>query len=467
MVKAKKVFEREGTFLSFPLSPIAYEKEQLSFVSSNELTTESLLNLSEFSRLVNHVPSGVIWPPTEERYLWDVYDEVLKTAKLASSLRTSEEEKAFEKAFRYLHNVEEDGTWEDTPQVVKYNQYKDAWYGAQHDYNNKKVEADYSNDHATTQRWQEVEEPELREKIESIERDWIAKGFRTQVEEARHIEAALGGKSPSLAWGGWKEQFQEDLDTLTDTNGQRFVWSGFTPSNALDTGAWQRFTLSGGAVNELIKQAPAELRSRLAPNPLDFDIESLSFEYSAVAVTRPWLAPDVFKARFWKFYDDSRLLSDGNTPPVGICPAYVAALVFARKLEIKLKPNSVRNDKSLKRLQSAKSLPLGFFRIAAPATVATSPKKTALAGNVSSAPHKSILSSSTVAKAARALALLRLQKKSFTRILPSQAKPMPKDDKDRSRAEIPVGDDDEIFVMAFICKRLPRCPNPDSNLRWS
>jgi hypothetical protein len=26
--------------------------------------------------------------------------------------------------------------------------------------------------------------------------------------------------------------------------------------------------------------------------------------------------------------------------------------------------------------------------------------------------------------------------------------------------------DDDIYILAFICKRLPRCPDPDPNFRW-
>lgn len=41
-----------------------------------------------------------------------------------------------------------------------------------------------------------------------------------------------------------------------------------------------------------------------------------------------WFTSDVFRARFWRFGDTSRALSDGKAPPKGSCPAYVTVVVF-------------------------------------------------------------------------------------------------------------------------------------------
>ncbi|MBD2049244.1 hypothetical protein H6F57_00220 [Leptolyngbya sp. FACHB-60] len=85
----------------------------------------------------------------------------------------------------------------------------------------------------------------------------------------------------------------------------------------------------------MVKTAPAELRSRLAADLQTSDIESISLEFSSAAIVRTWLDPDLFKARFWRFMDRSRQLSNGNTPPAGQCPAYVSAVVFARNITVK------------------------------------------------------------------------------------------------------------------------------------
>ncbi len=487
IAKAKLVFEREDTFLSFPLNTISYTREQLSFMSGGDLTNDRLSSLSEFSRLVNQIPSGVMWPPTEERYLWDVYDDVLKSARLASSTRTPEEESDYQKAFRFLHETKEGGLLEDTPPVKAYSRYKDAWYVAQQDYNNKKIEAEFSTDSGVKQRWRDIDEPTLREKITSLEGLWMTNGYKVQVEESRRIEAALGSKSPFQIWSRWAASFNKEIDSLTDTNNQHFVPSGFSPSNTLDVDTWLKFTLTSDEADALIKQAPKELLTALGQNPLSIDIESLSFEYTSVAVTRAWLEPDVFKARFWRFYENSKLLSDGKTPPSGICPSYVAALVFARNPIINLKPNSTKNDAVLNQLRSTKALSLGFLKVAPLTTGTTLQKTTVLMShpvdvahpvNVESVivSHPLNVGSVTMAHPVniRPIAMvhpvnvgpitvahpvIRMRNAAFTRITPENTTSPP-------QPAQPTGNDEDIYIMAFICKRLPQCPNPDPNLQW-
>lgn len=85
----------------------------------------------------------------------------------------------------------------------------------------------------------------------------------------------------------------------------------------------------------MVNAAPAELRTRLAADLQASDIESISLEFSSAAVVRTWMDSDLFKARFWRFTNRSRQLSDGNRPPVGQCPAYVSAVVFARNITVK------------------------------------------------------------------------------------------------------------------------------------
>ena len=492
MVKATKVFkfdDKGDSLLSFPLNPIAFKKGELNF-AAGDLTNEQALSLSEFSRIVNLLPSGIVWQ-AEERYLWQAYHEVLNDAvKLAASTRTPEAEADYQKALQVLRTVKGDGAVEDTPAVIAYNQYKDAWFLAQEDYNNQKSEAELSTDPAVKQHWRDVDEPAFRDRIRSVERDWEIKGFRGQVERAQQTVAALGSQDPHKAWGEWQTRYQPILDERKDTNEQGYAWSGFTPSNALEAGSWLRFTLTGDEANALIKEAPVELRKRLAPNPVNFEIESLSFDYSSVKITRPWFDSEVFKARFWQFYDSSKLLSDGKSPASGSCPLYPTALVFVRRLEIKLKPNSPRNEEAIKRLGTQKALSLGFIKLAAPTTpltpqklpvllntqlgsarVATKPIaatfRTPASKNINLAAltvKPGVLSQAGTPQSLKLTNVSRLQNKIFTRIrLPSvTAKP----GTPPPPPPPPVGNEDEVYVMAFICKRLPKCPDPDLNLQW-
>ena len=82
MSKAKKVFGADDTFLSFPVSPLPHTKRQLDFFAQQDADAlrQSLQNLQAFSTLVNLIPSDEAWLPTETRFLWDVYEQVLKEA---------------------------------------------------------------------------------------------------------------------------------------------------------------------------------------------------------------------------------------------------------------------------------------------------------------------------------------------------------------------------------------------------
>ncbi len=362
MEKARRVFEREDTFLSFPLNPVPFSKSQLGAIANGDLTSPAL---ADFSLQVNMIPGGIVWPPSEERYLWNIYHE-LKAVKLAKSSRSTQEENDYQTALKYLVRVNPDGLREDTPAVKAYNQFRDAWFGAQQNYNNMKSSADLTDDPIMKKQWTYVDEPALRAKIDELEKQWVAKGYKMQVEDAQRIIAALGSKSPQQTWAEWMNYFNDSIDLKTSSTGQTYAPTSFAPSNAFNDNAWQEFTLSGDEANKLIDQAPAELQKMLASDQFDLDIESLSFEYSSVVIRRPWLATDLFKARFWKFYESSQSISNGLNPPAGMYPSFVNALVFVRNLQIKLKTTST-NDNAIGTLKAKGGLNLGFF-MAAPLT---------------------------------------------------------------------------------------------------
>lgn len=506
MAKAQVVFGTDDVFLSFPIVPQPFSNDQLSFVSGGTVSKESLNGLAAFAYMVNQVPGQPVWLPTGSPFLWNVYGDTLQSAQLAQSSRTAEEEAEYQAAFKFLHIVHEDGTWEDTAQVKTYNQYRDASLALQQDYNNRKVAADLSSDPTVKQQWLDVDEPALRAKIQALLDDWTTKGYKIQVEDEESTYARLGAKSPNLIWSQWQSQFNPNIDALTDPNGELVFVTGFSPSNAIDVPTWQRFTLTGDEVSALIAQAPDELRKRLAPDAVDLEIDSLSFEYISVLVTRPWLQNEIFNARFWRFKSGTELLSDGQTTAGGSFPAYVVSVVFAKNIEVRLKAQSAVNDKALQRLQSAKGLSLGSFTLAPSAELTATLKQPVLLS------HQPILEAEairpSVIEAARPDGLVTppviahpivpindrlsmttvighpivpdtgeisptlslqsnrvstlLKGTDFERFPPIHWGPPPPPPPPPPPVEI----DNSIYVMAFICKSLPLCPNPDLTLQW-
>jgi hypothetical protein len=68
---------------------------------------------------------------------------------------------------------------------------------------------------------------------------------------------------------------------------------------------------------------------------------------------------------------------------------------------------------------------------------------------------------------ASALMARRIQLNDFTRTaLPAASATDAPPTRQPPPAPVPEVDLDTIYVMAFICKRVPLCPNPDSSLPW-
>jgi hypothetical protein len=491
--KAQTVFEREGTFLSFPITPPTYSPSDLSVLNGKVSSGDDLRRLSEFSHLVNLIPDGIVWPPSNERYLWEVYGQVLRDARLAEASRTDAEEEQYQEARRFLHVTRGDGSLDDTAEVKAYQQYRDALFVAEEEYLNLKSTAESSDDGATRQRWSDVEEPQLRAQMKSLEDRWISCGFRHQVEAARQTEAALGAKSPTGTWAEWRRQFNPDIDLLTDTENRSFARIGFAPANVLQLQQWQTFVLTEREAEEMLIRASTELKERLSDGRFDLDIDSLTFEYTSVRVSREWLNPAMFDARFWQFDDSSQFLSDGFLLANGLLPAYVAGLVLVRNIMVIPKPSERPTepartthdrwiDGTLDVLTLA-STALGAVDAGRadhePTDGSRKPEKHRGSGSF----LENVLGTmGTLAQAAAQpdvgsaatdltgllmpdlLARLKQRQAQGPDRLPdvhrTLARPAGAD------SQRPTAGSDAISILAFICRRLKRCPDPDPWLHW-
>jgi hypothetical protein len=494
MAKANKVFGNEQTFLSFPVTPLPFPKQMLSF-----LTDQNLQNLQTFSSLVNRIPHDEAWQPTETRYLWDIYDEVLKEADFASSTRTAEEEAAYQQALQYLRTTGDDGIPADSGFVKAYKQYKDASLLAEQRYLTAKGTAECSTDPVEKQRWYDVDEPALRAEFTACQMLWITQGYKNEVEAAQNTVVHLGARSPLLTWNEWKGLFIRDLDTLTNSTDLSSVFaSSFSPSNALDEGAWVPFQLTGAEVKMLVEEAPAELRDRLGVSSGDSAVASLAFEFSSAAIVRSWFNADVFRSRFWRFSDESKVISDGGDPPAGLCTAYVTAVVFARNLTVTTQPTPTGGQGTtpvagfrfpiagrvvevlrrpgvnvgkpyLRRQNPLRVDPVVIRSTQTDALLSpgSSTMKLTL-GRIRPFPVIDLGHGNTTSPARRVAynPFRDLQNVVFTR-LPRQVN---KDESSTTTGQPspppPASPDDTIYILAFICKVVPRCPDPDLTLQW-
>lgn len=358
--------EAEDAFLAFQNPGLPVSPRDLSFnlpESESDLTPQEALNASaDFARLVNLIPAySSIWS-SDGRMLWDEYKTVLNQALVASQSLTEPQMAELQEAQKVV----------DSKKLDTYRRYEKAYLDALEQYNARKLSAENSTDPKIKQDWQ-VEEPTYKAKVNRAYSDWVAKGYKAEVDEAFADIDRLTGRNPQLAWATWKQDFQDTIPA-TDLNGQEFYETSFWPSKFFKPdaqGQWTTLELDASEIAALSLKASGSTRQRFSRSSsavdetqaLDLDISHLSVELTRVEIMRPWFNPSVFRSRFWKWPHEREPLSDGQEPPQGSLPGYAISIIFARNLEIKLKPNSESNKRIVKQLQAAKPIYIGPLRL--------------------------------------------------------------------------------------------------------
>ena len=485
MTKAKLVFEKPGNFLSFPvLSPISYKASDLKF-DKNKLTAPQLLVLSDFSRAVNSRIMGPLYQPETDAYLWDTYQYILTNASLALEVSSSEDASLAE-AIKLLSVTDQSGMVVDSPQMTTYKQYRDAWIKATQDYKTQQLTAEASVDPAVKNQWERVDELRLRALQQQAEDEWVAKGFRDQIDRALQIQQAHAARSPQSTWRQWSTAFDPSVDLQTDTNNQSFALTSYSPQGIVDQ-EWLTFHLTRDEIKQLAEQAPAELRNILALEGASSTVEALSFEYRSVALSRSWFRPALFDARFWKLPEGTPEISDGGNPPKGAWPGYALAVVFVRNITLTvrgpaptapgpalgsvltlnramIKPRMMVAPRPAVTL-TMRAMPRAMGMVAAPP-----PRVARKVGRVATRPASALHRTVVAPPPARTnrIMVARLGKNVFRPIQIAKPVKLPPPPPSPPPPNITTqqGTRDEVSVLAFICKWLPKSPNPDSTLKW-
>jgi hypothetical protein len=476
--KASEVFAEPGTYLSFPLAPIGFDRARLRALVDDPSSPEGQSGLVEFSLRVNELPDGAVWQPDGDR-LWDVYGDVLAGAELAESKRAPEEEADYHRAYDLLYQTQPDGSIADAPACVAYEQHRDAYLAAAQEYNNRKGQAEFTADQAVRDLWT-ADEPILRDRVAEAEEDWAIAGHRVEVDNARRVLREFGSRSPLMAWAGYRKLFDPDLPELyfrTSIEGTMFLETGYFPTDVVDV-EWPSMTFTRSELVALGAAAPAGLRSRLAGGSDEKTIDNVSFEYSTITVNRPWFAPEVFGSRAWRFHEEGRVLSDGASPPAGQCTAYVSGLVLVRNITITRRSNRApgehlyflpttraaammpvtrpqprhivvaRAQERSRRVSAAHhAAAVGVDLLRPPLPLAVRPRRERRAGAAVAVPAR-------LSAVGRTTAIRRPPLPALT--LPWAAAP---DDS--------ATDPNHVYVLAFVCRVLPKAPNPDPQLTWS
>ncbi len=328
---ARRVFSTSAdTFLSFPVfSPLTMTADALAAVAAPK-TAQDFAAAGDFARMVNFIPRDMVATIEGGWTLWEIYADVLSRAVVGTGLTDPAEEEEYRGALQILQRDTADGLRQESEKYRVYRQYRDAWFVAQEDYRAKRLTGETSNDPSIQQQWRD-QEPILRAHITAVEGDWRTAGYRDEIEAALAIVQSVSAANPALRWRDWQAAFNPDLDLITEAGGQ-FAPTGYSPVNLQDSTAWSRFEISSTEITALVAEAPEELRRALHDDP--DPIDQVAFDYRSVALTRPWFSEAALTSRIWRMPVGEDPLSDGANTASGQCPAYVVALVLMRGLEV-------------------------------------------------------------------------------------------------------------------------------------
>jgi hypothetical protein len=482
--KVKRVFSDDPrVMLSFPLlAPLSFTEAELAAVLAPN-TPADFAVAADFARAVNFLPRDMVASATE-RMLWDVFGDVLARAEVAAAESQGGDATA---ASSLLYDLAPDGTRTESEALKRYRQYRDAWFVARENYATHKLTGELSEDPEVRQRWLEVEEPELRAAQDAAMTDWDTLGNRVQIELAIQAEREAGLRNPQLRWAEWSHGFNPDTDMLTETNGGHYAPTGLSPRNFVSEGDWLSFELSAGEMATLVAEAPEQFKAVLGDDTQS-RFERVSFEYRSVAINRPWFRPDVLTSQIWRTTDPELILSDGADPPSGVCPAYTTAIVFMRNLKVVERGSSTEHpftdprftlnpDTFTKRRDLD---PTRFIRRAAVAEPTPSMALDARRAFVR-VQDNSFAVSPQILEAARAsrFSVGRLRRpwtlevaRRGIQLDPEVVGGIQLDPEVVGTSPPPPPPPpppirpDELSVLAFICKRLPKAPDPAPTLHW-
>jgi Ricin-type beta-trefoil lectin domain-like len=336
------LFQKEDTFLTFPLG-VVFSNRFLSFMKSPSVSglsaQERYNNQAEFARLFNVIPEDSIkWIPDPNRLLWDELNRTLRNCSYAVSALSEGESRLLDEAIDFLTDIQmQDGR--EVPvsstAVLKYHEYERAYDEAERTYLDEKFTAENSGNDELKRQWIEYKEKQLHDIMDKALEEWKNLGFKVQVEYYQSLRDKLEIKKYPILYG---QQYQNEINLAAVPDpagsGAGFYSTYFSPSDVFDTALpWITITLTKGEIEALFQDAPEELKKIFDASQGSTDIESVSLEYSDVAIFRPWYKREFFTSRYWKLPDNA-VISDGFVPRKGSIPAYITSMIVVRNVKV-------------------------------------------------------------------------------------------------------------------------------------
>jgi hypothetical protein len=319
--KLKHIYEsaeKPDTFLAFTIGqPIGITLDKFKVIAEHKDDTGEEVRifntvLYELAAQMNQVLECTSLFTANGKDLGQVVKKIINVGSFASSpsvLLNTEK-------LKQLNSILYDDQMNPTPAYASYLDYQEIYYAARNRYRNN--EQDISS----------------KSSLDKAMVDWMMKGNKMLINNTMDEIISLGNHVTPL-------QYKTDISTLLDLSiihePMDFYPLIVSPINFYEgTENWIKMTFNSEAeIDSFCKQAPDELKGLTSStnDAAGRRILSLSAEIARVDINRPWFDHEIFNKRFWKF-SDNLSYSDGSPKPAGAVPAYIKGFIVCRNLDI-------------------------------------------------------------------------------------------------------------------------------------
>ena len=471
--KLIKILEKDNKeFLTIPAT-LGFTKEEVNFLedpSSSGLSLQQIYAYwGSFSRTMNFlIPDSRMWKPDPTKYLWSEINSILNNVVCATSNLTPDEETKLKNAEDFLTDVSVEGNGDQIrvpSQAAKlYNMYKDEWDRQNMIYSNELhiFQNSDSSDEQVKENWINREK-ELQENINQALKNWFTLGYKKEFENEIQTYVLLVQKKFPLQYiDDYISQMQSYVPE--DNLSGDYYPTVYNPIDSFQSdNGWMTLTVLRDEIASLINDVP-ELKDFFSEGDVE-KINVISAELKIINILRPWMKPEFFETRYWKTADN-KIICDGNIPGSGAIPAYITGMIVIKKLTLKreIEPNSgtpphthdhhtgiIVVDENLLNLLHPLVGPNEQPNVTEidPTIPLDNSRVTVLTRNLSRIHllHDNILTDNAVGT------------------LPSSFVDTV-ENKKYGQLHVDEYDLDGFRVLAFICKKNPKCPNPNEYLVW-
>ncbi len=436
--------QEDNPYVSFTRPGIPITPESLDFGFAVMDQHQNIL-AADFAEFANEIPAITgFWNPTG-RKVFDEYWKVINQPVLPVSQMSQQEQEQLDRANQFLYKEEQ---YQDvmTGDIVKvmvesliyerYKLYKQKYETAFFEY--QKAFKDFilrSDNPVEVELWAQTE-PILKNKLNIAFREWQTFGLKSRVEEVQAFKENLERRGPNRLWEERRERYRSH--TRSNFQGGTYQLTKYFPDKFWLTGAsspWMNYSFNHNDVHKVdtsrkesygggagfsfgFWSVGGRMQRDTSDQYLKHETEKfeVQFEIAKIPLRRTWLDAGVFSSRAWKFdsqvIPQTEILSDGGSPPKGTMVSFPTSLILVRNVKILTDMTSLTQTSSWSRITGSARVGWGPFSVR---------------GNYS------------------------------------------KEQSTQTHDFIQTGQGIEIpgmQVIGFVCQKLPKSPDPDSNLNW-